>query len=343
MSELNNILNGIYESVTEPVIVYNENGEVLWKNNSAEKLVGIDSESFNKVFSFLNLSLNSGKIRFENGGSFHRAEICGEKYIIVELNSDNPIIELFGNYQVVDFATNAEMQMRRAVTGISASCEMINELAEKSEKEETAFCLNNIITCCCRMMKSATLNSCLVAAADKNFSKSMPIAIDSLLTEIASGCSRALNNNCSAKYTGSCDCIIRSDKNMLTYFILGLVRKYLYTLNNKDKFILNFSASKSDELAVISISVESVGNEAVKFENIYHSNFEDFDNGINEILAQKLNADFSFSESKLNISLKCAKNISETVFESNKSFSEESLFSPYNIMLNDITNFRAFY
>lgn len=143
-------------------------------------------------------------------------------------------------------------------------------------------------------------------------------------------------------YNGHAYHNIRADKNMLTYFIIGLVRRLICTMGKKS-FSLEFSAETDEKYIYLTVS-ELWENTRENNNNPPHQDrFYCADDEAYRIFAQKLNAEYSFSVNSLHISFKCAESNGELNFEASKTDLGDRLFSPCSIMLNDFADYLDFY
>lgn len=333
---VNDIFNGIYGKADYPVIVYSVSGELQWLNANAERF---SEDDLRTVFAEISTgNADSGSIGFAYGGKYRLAEVGGSEFFIAELFRENAALRILNDLNASGFIQYSDMLIRQAVTGISASCEIINGISEINECEEAELCLDNIMKSCCRLMRGALLSSQLAAAVDTDCLRPAAIELNSFLSELAVGCRNAFGGKYEVRYTGGCKCIVSADRNLLTCFLLVIIRQ-LVGYGNERNFSISISSEKRGNIAVISFA-----DVPEKFLSDPRADiFARLIGDINTVFAEKLNAVCSVSGNCLNISMQCDENSSEAVLESDKIFFNDSLFSPYNIMLNDLTDFRAFY
>lgn len=333
MFGVNDIFNGIYGRADYPVIVYAVSGELQWLNDYAEKF---SEDDLRTIFAEISSgNADSGKLGFAYGGKYRIAEVGGSEFFIAELFRENAAVRILSDLNAVGYIQYGDMIVRKAVTGISASCETINSISEINECEEAELCLDNIMKSCCHLMRGVLISSQLAAAIDPDSLSPVPIELDSFLSALAVGCRNAFGGKCEVSYTGCCGCAVSADRNLLTCFLLVIIRQ----LAEYGNLSITISAGKKGNIAEISFADIPEAFLSESGADIFGRLIVD----INAIFAEKLNAVCSVSGNSLNISMQCDENNSEAVLESDKIFFNDSLFSPYNIMLNDLTDFRAFY
>lgn len=342
MSAFDDILSGIYGSMETSIIVYSTEGSVIWQNRCADRILSDNNKATAIIFSeIVRNQYGSGKITYAHGGRFHVAEIAGRECYIAELYPNNRLLSLFGESSVVRFAQYSDMTVRHAITGISASCEILAVLTEKTGGDEAKLCLNNIITSCCRLMQSVSLNSQLTAVADEKDLNPEPINVDMFFEEFAQESSRALGKNANISYVSCSGCIICVDRALLTYFLLGLVRRLIGYGN--EIVTLEISAEVNESKVEIAIEKLNADKPDDTGKGSLAENLKNIDDEISGFFAERLKATYSLSGNTLNISFNRAENNGEATLRSDKTFLSDSLFSPYNIMLNDLMDFRSFY
>ncbi len=207
---------------------------------------------------------------------------------------------------------------------------MIEAYCPDEKLTEVKECLNYIITSCCRLLKTTTLNSRLAAAVDKALPLTDTIAVDSFFGEICGRFMSALPNKCTAVYGSPCGSYIKSNRPLFTYFILTLIRPLLDSCN--DSFKLSVLSKSDGECVTVEISADGACCNNVKN-----------DDDITSIFAEALNAKYSFGENNLTIILREYPHDGKIIFETDRLYQSDSLFSIYNVMLSDIEGFRRFY
>lgn len=196
MPDISEILCGIYENRTYPVIVYNLNGTVLWQNEPAGRYFSEKLDASRHIYAdILSVCADSGLIKYGNGGKFHTAEIYGVRCIITELSECSNLLDFYSEPTVIEFTRNSDELVRQAVTKISASCSFLNDIIDESEKKEAGFYLNSITSGCFRILRSVLINSLLAKAADERNCNPVLIWAEVYLKEIVQQCQRILGED----------------------------------------------------------------------------------------------------------------------------------------------------
>lgn len=258
------------------------------------------------------------------------------------MSESSKLLDFYSEPSVIEFTRNSDELVRQAVTKISASYSFLNDIIDESEKKEAEFYLNSITSGCFRILGSVLINSLLAKAADERNCKPVLIWAEVYLKEIVQQCQRILVEDCMVSYNGHAYHNIRADKDMFTYFIIGLVMRLICTIGKKS-FNIDFSAETDGKYIYLTIS-EACENIQENNNIIPHNDrFYSADDEAYSIFAQKLNAEYSFSANSLHISFKYAESNRELNFEASKTDLRDRLFSPCSIMLNDFADYLDFY
>ncbi len=329
----NEVMEGLYGKSPSGVIIYSVEGMKVWNNAAADKLLNGNPSAEGEILRFLRTSFSDcGNIAFGNGGSYRAISFDGTDCIFVELNCADSLSRFFADPRISEHSYETDMLVRKSLTGISASCELIEAYCGDESRDEVKQCLNHILSSCCKLLQSTTLNSKLAAAVDSSLPSSQCINIDDFLTEIAEGCSRSLPCRCNCVYTCQTGEYITANRSLLTYFTLLLLRPLLDDSQGKE-FDLNISCEKVNGRICARFSSEACFSPDARI----------IDNDVNRIFARKLNADYSYSGNTLTVSFEAVKPDDKLNFESDKVYLSDSVFSVYNVLLSDLDGFRKFY
>lgn len=335
--DIDDILTGLYGNDINAVLVFDVSGSLLWKNNAARELLECSETTVEVLASAIkDSSGDGGRLYFFGGGSYKRAELFGNELLIAELCPESEAAEPFASPLFEKYVHYSDSQVRQAVTGISASCEIINDETDSTGSRYISGCLENIIESCCMLLRHIALSSSLSSAVSGKNIRTELISLPAFMKSLAAGCASAMGSGSCSIHTDVPECYVKADKNLLMYFILMLVRRIMPHKSMRIEFSVNIIG----ESAEIKISSENSNNN-------HGSEFIDniagvFDEAY-DIFAQKLGAEYTISEAGAVIKLKCEPYDGSIVLESDKVFLSDNLFSPCRIMLCDLTEFRNFY
>lgn len=240
-----------------------------------------------------------------------------------KLNPESDILKFLSSPEVVEFIQSSDALIRNSVTEISAACEII---ASNSNGNDNSAYLNSIINSCRNILKEAAITTLLSAsgAAESNNS----VDFDVFFREFINGCRSTLSDK--IKITSRCEsnCIVKGEKPLLLYFMLGIVRKLLSVAGNES--VLDMTASLSQQHLVITFKIKGT-----KIAKTHHDNSSYFDESVIQLMAQKLSAECKISDTTAEVSLEILSGSSFNELRSDKVILSDGLFSPYNIMLGN--------
>lgn len=323
--EIKAILDGIYGSVDAPVIIYNDMYVTVWNNSAAEIL----AEDIRKeiVVYIMKKGIPSGKLPFESGGRFHTIELFGEKYIVAEIYKENPIVAMYSQPRIAEHVFSSENEVRRAVSEIVYFCDDIESIGIS---EDQRFDLDFIIRACCRIMKNVTLGSQIKSAVFKEKNPDN-IDLDAFLGEFASGCRRSMPD-WDIQYDGNFCGVVFTDEPILTFFLLGLINSM--AKSTADQYSgLRMKTETSDD--TIALKIEMIPQESSEADTKILP--------LTDALAELLGVEYSVCGNTAEVRFKIVEFTEEFLFSAPKVISGEEIFSPFNIMLNDLNDFKNFY
>lgn len=332
------VLNDIYGNDDSAVMAINMSGEVIWKNAAADLLLGKSEISLREVLAAIKMSgRDNGSLFVGGGGCFRKIRLRSQDMFIAEVYSLDRLSGAFSTPFFAKYLRNSNTQTHQAVTAISACCERLNGLIENaSDKDDAAFYLDSIISNCCRLLRSSDMGTQLAkAVSEKNIHAEL-IYLSDFIKNLTEGCVSAMGNAHCSVCPDMPDCFVRTDRTLLIYFILMLTRKIMPHKNMR----LSFEANTDGQTAEIIVCSEEIGNipDSEKISNNDSAFHEAYD-----IIAKKLGVEYSLAQNRAVIKLKCTQHNGEIVFESDRITFGDGLFSPYRVMLSDLTEYRSFY
>lgn len=336
MKDLCTVLEGIFGAYDMPVIIYNEAGKAVWKNASAEKLYSKNKNLLAEVYgSIVLIPEKSGIFNAAGGGRFRKIIIYDAEYTAAELFDRGSLNELFARPEVSEYVFSSEALARRAVSSIYNTCEIIAALADKSGKNEISEYAKTIEAVCCRLIKSVTISSLLATAASEGKSGNDIINVDEFLKDTAANLNKLLPDVCHAVYSESSGLFIKSDRELLTYLMLGIFVR-LPAVCSGEKFRLDMSAAHKDKKTEINFVISLEDNDR---NSDIHEQYSVNDDDFTSMLAAKLDAEYYCKDGVLKIILEADENNVKGSFETDKIFFSENIFSPFRIMLSDLPDF----
>lgn len=332
MADNNDIFNIMYGQSKNAVFIYGSSGELLWLNLSAELISEEDSGLIERLRSeIMNVSCEK-QFRLENGicAKLRRIQLNDREYFAAELYSASVLDEFFCNPIISDFSFNSDAEARKAITGISAACELIEAYCSENIKPEITDCLNRIMKSCCRLLQNTSLYAQLAVTSDSGLDNVTVISIADFLDEITDGFRNALSGCSRIKTVSENNLYVKINKKLLTFFLVNLLKQILVKSNSD----ITISASDSGERINIKLLYNNGANSEF---------FSETDNEINKILAKKLGIEYSCSNNGISLILKAAENDGTINMDTDRVVLSDNFFSIYNIMLSDLDDFRDFY
>lgn len=331
-----NVYCDFFRESNNAVFVFSEKGDLLWKNELADALMKDSSLTEKNIFAVIENDTNKTRnISLYNGGFYYKMTFDGDFVFVAEFYCSFKPSSAFGMLAFEKYLNYSDTQIRQAVTGISAACELLDSTSENSENTLFSQCLENIMVNCCRLMRNVTISSQLAAAANNTLSEEL-VNIPDFMTKLVKDCISVMGKDYCIDFSQPPECFIKTDKTLFMYFMLMLIRKIIVHKNLK----LGFNVSCDEKNVQISIFFEEKKNvAAIEYVDNVNGIFED----AYDIISQKLNAECNFTENGVIIKMKRALYDGNAVFETDRLFFSENMFSPSRIMLCDLTEFRSFY
>lgn len=250
------------------------------------------------------------------------------------MKNKNELSEFFESSFAGDYINFNDFIVRRSVTGISAACELLGERAEKRGSKTEKELIGNIMTMCCNLMRTAGVGA-LLAGSQSAEEEYTVFRTKMFLEELARGCESAMNGKCSVETDAVSDIIIRTNKELLRYFLLSFIRRTVPLIADK-KPGFTLGCEEKDGNARIFIGFEGEisagGGDTLGGGEI----FEAYPRQTDERFAELLGAELQYTENGLYIALPLPGGDSPPVVEAPLVESDLGFFSACNIMLKDL-------
>ena len=240
--------------------------------------------------------------------------------------------KFFDDPFAIDYIDCMDNVIRRSVTGISASCEMLRESADKKGSKHDKQLIDGIMQVCCELMRSAELSKAL--AAEKLAEEDMStVRTDVFLRNFAAGCESASCGRCTVKVGEVSVSYIRTDRELLRFLLLSFVRRS--ASGGKDGKNA-FEVSCEETLKTLNISVRAlrtfVDEAHVGQPDIFDSHYREVCMGFGE----RIGASVKLSEDGLTVEIPLSDGKSEALTEAPAAEPERDFFDPFSIMLGNM-------
>lgn len=248
------------------------------------------------------------------------------------MDKENGFGNFFDDPFALEFINCTDNVIRRSVTGISASCEVLRESAEKKGGKQDKQLIDGIMQMCCDLMRSAELSKAL--AAEKLTDEDMStVRTDVFLRDFAAGCEEASNGRCTVKVGATSVSYIRTDRELLRFLLLSFVRRLTAGCDGGKNA---FEVSCGEKLKTLNISVRALRT----FVDEARSGQPDiFDSHYREVcmgFAKRLGASAELSDNELTVEIPLPDGGSSALTEAPTAEPERDFFDPFSIMLGNM-------
>ncbi|MCR4793646.1 MAG: hypothetical protein K5898_00400 [Ruminococcus sp.] len=235
-----------------------------------------------------------------------------------------------------DYIAYTEYLVRRSVTGISASCELLRELADKQGTKKDSELIEGIMTMCCELMRNAELSKALISDPDSKSCFGV-VRTDAFLADLAANCGAVTAGRCRI-VLGECSAsLVRTDSNILRLLLLSFIRRY--SLAN-DADINEFEAFCEETGKNVKIHIRASGTfvdgECIGLPDV----FETYPDETVKGLAARIGAEAQMSGDEITAVIPLAEGEKSAVLEAPSPELGDTFFDPFNLMLRDIPHNR---
>lgn len=261
-------------------------------------------------------------------GSARKCEEIGD---IMDRN--DYLRDFFDSPFAEDYISCMDLAVRHSVTGISASCELLRELAEKHGTASDRELIDGIMTMCCELMRNAELSRALTAAPAEVRAGSCILRTDTFLSDFAKNCERASSGRCSITLSGSPVLYIRTGRELLSFMLLSFIRRRLTAApGGRAEFELSCAERNGSAEIKLSCLTDVSEDDLIGQPEL----LSEYPAEMTARLAERLGVSAETGSSSLLISIPLPDGVSPAVVELPAPAAEETFFNPFNIMLRDM-------
>lgn len=248
------------------------------------------------------------------------------------MDKENDFTAFFNNDFARDFLNCNDYTVRRAVTGISASCELLRGNAEKSGDKKSRELIDCIMNMCCELMRNAELSRALssekLAEADL-----VTVRAAAFLEDFVKSCVSASGGRCTIELKDVPDVLIRIEKDLLRMLLLGFIRKCMTGAGDEK---LPFELECSAKLKTLNITVRClrtfVDGGAFGSPDVFGKFYAEVCHG----LADRTGASAEIAAHSLTVEIPLTGDSGTAIIEAFPTESEAGFFEPFSLMLGDI-------
>lgn len=236
---------------------------------------------------------------------------------------------------IEDYIKCSDYLVRHTVTGISASCEMLRQGAEKRKRKNECELIDDILVMCCDLLRNAELSKVLIPEHENDGRHLSTVNIDSFLADLAAACDEVTNGRCRVTVKSDTKAFVRTDRDMLRYLLLCFVRRCICG-NDAEKNIFEAFCEKTGENVRICIRdtgtfVDGEGFDQPEIFEMYHDK-------IVRGLARRIGAEVTMEENGITVEIPLVEGLDTAVLEATVPERERGFFDPFGVMLRDLAD-----
>lgn len=232
-----------------------------------------------------------------------------------------------------DYINCTDHLVRKSVTGISASCELLREFAKKKGGKAEQELIGGIMTACCELMRNAELSRALSAPLPEE-QELTAVRTDIFLREFARRCKAAAGDRCSIRTGKLSASAVRTDRSALRFLLLSFMRRRLLgNESGKTEFIVE--CGENDKNVEIKITASGT---FVDFDDFGQPDiFNGYHRQVCLGLAERAGASAAVDDHCLTVTIPLSRGDSGLIAEAPAPESERGFFDSFNIMLRDLS------
>ncbi len=266
------ILKALYANEKRQVFFLTATGKCIWKNNISEPL-----KTEKDCQTLLNtLQANVGTQMFWRGSLLYAAEVRSSTELdcVILLISTEPA--LTNMMKESHFRATCEdflAKQREEIFNISAVLERIYSEVEahninELEQESIFSDLNDVMYCCCRMMKQTAYYEELCKYADMPNTALQPLELSSMIFNFAQNCRETLGRHVQLKTQMEINIWVLSNENLLCFCLLCLMTQLLSNNHTNSVKTLFINTQTENNHAVISLYIDKTNSHESETEPI---------------------------------------------------------------------------
>jgi len=223
--------------------------------------------------------------------------------------------------------------VRKSVSGIYASCELLSELAEKRGGKNERELIGGIMTACCELMRNAELSRALTAPVPEE-QELTTLRTDTFLRSFAESCQAASGGRCIVRTGELCISYVRTDRDTLRFLLLSFVRRHILGSESENR---EFTVECGENAKNIEIKISASGT-FVDFDDFGQPDiFSGYPRQVCDGLAERAGARAVLGDNCLTVVIPLPDGNSGIPVEAPSPVRENGFFDPFNVMLRDLS------
>ncbi len=249
------------------------------------------------------------------------------------MDKNNEVKSFFESPFAKDFLNSTDYLVRRSVTGISASCEILRGNAEKNGDKLSCELIDGIMTACCELMRNAELSKALAAAGDGAEKDMQTVRIDLFLSDFAKNCNAVMSGKCTVEAAECPTVYVRANAEILRFILLSFVRR---SILDSDGGKAEFEAGCKETGKSVEIFIRAKRTFVDETLLGRPDVFEAYHSEILDGLSARTGAETICDNEGITVVIPHSDANSPAVVESPSAELGERFFSAFNIMLRDL-------
>jgi hypothetical protein len=250
------------------------------------------------------------------------------------MENNNVVKEFFESPFAEDYLNCTDQLVRRSVTGISAACETLRSMTEKSGDKTGTELINGIMTMCCDLMRNAELSKALSGAASDSDMDMTVLRLDSFLEDFAKNCMASSGGKCSFKIDTAPSVYIRTNKELLRFLLLSFVRRSIIGADGSE---IAFDAGGKETGKSVEIFIKAKRTFVDGGGMARPDVFEVYPEEVAMGLSARIGAETTLSNDSISVVIPLPDGSSPAAVRAPYAEYEERFFNAFNIMLRDLT------
>lgn len=334
MEDYLNCLENVFENAGLCCFIFKKDGRIFWKSSKAYQL-------FPAISNFSEIEEYNGKCSVSNGIVTFKGEISpiNESGLYAVTFKDD-LSDKYRN-SIISYIDNCDAILRITASSISSSLAILNESTELKNFSSSGPYLDSIMKNCCNLMRIQNYNNEIKAFLNSDCDKTEICELNAVLDEFCDESQEYLKNRCIIKFIKAdakeYDPLVKLNKNHFIFLLLSLIRILLKCNPHLIEFKIDEILSFDKKNAKIKVSIDSPFNfneESITSENFIQLAYAD---ALNVII--KPITDSNAIEITIPVS-----NDGKLQFRSATQNNDyKDTFTPYAIMLADLSDERLFY
>lgn len=241
---------------------------------------------------------------------------------------------LFDSRFAKEYITCNDFLIKHAVTCITASCEMLTDIADRKGTKYDRHLIKNIMNICCNLMRNSVLGKELTADETDEMCIS-PVLSDAFLRHFAEKCEKLTSGRCVIALRDCPSLPIRTDLRLFRLLLLSFIRRYTLS-NGAEKCEFEAFCEEYGENVMFRISAAGtfVDGEEKNMPNI----FEMYSSEAADKIASRINAEVKLEEDSIVAVIPRLEANNSTIVEMPDTEDGEKMFGTFDLMLRDLSH-----